>query len=187
MRRILRARRSRTISSDLFFVTALCLVVLMQGCGRKGQEEQAGSSSTSQGQSATILAYPSTLSAQSSPEEVARTLIDALDTGRKKTLLGLVAVKQGSADIEAIYRKYGRESNTKPEAVAALAVAGWAGTCAFYVPGEIQVERQEVRGDSAAVFASGTTRGGKRSTLEITLVREDGFWKVCPGIHVLSK
>ena len=184
MHKIIRARPSRTIFPILFLLTTLCLVVLMEGCGRKGQE---GISGTSRAQPAAILEYPSALSAQSSPEEVGRTLIEALEAGQKKTLLGLVAVKQGSADIEGIYRKHGRESDMKPEAVAALAVAGWSATCSFFQFGQTQIERHEIQGDSAIVYAAGATRDGTRRTLEISLVREDGFWKVCPGIQVLSK
>ena len=158
---------------------ALALMVL--GCGKSGDQTESGKIQKG------VLPYPSGLSAKSAPKEVAQALVEALDGGDKKTLLGLVAVKAGAEDIEAIFRKHGRRKSAKPGTVAALAVTGWQATYAFVKKGETQVAREEIEGDKALVFADCQARDGKPRTLEITLLREDGLWKVRPGLGNLPR
>jgi len=171
--------RFRLVWAGMFLMIAIPLVVAVSGCGRSGTDEEPSSGEAPE--------YPSTLSAQSSPEDVARVLIRALDEGDKATLLGLVAAKAATGDIEAIYRRYGRTSNTRPEAVAGLAAAGWRASYAFLQTGQTQIKREEVQGDAAAVFVTGKSRDGRTATLKISLVREDGLWKVKPGLESVAK
>lgn len=179
------ARRLEIGFAHCLLTGAVCACMLLQGCGKSTEPPGAGPPKKSSG--TTALPYPSTLSAKSTPKEVAAVLIGALDAGDKKILLCLVAVKAGGQEIEAIFRKHGRSKTAKPGTVAALAVAGWSATYSFCRKGETQVKREEIKGDKALVFADCKARDGKPRTLEITLFREDGLWKVRPGLGNLPR
>jgi hypothetical protein len=164
----------------------LCLVLLVfcMGCGKK--EGATSPSSESGGAPASQLpAYPSALSAQSTPEEVVQVLIAALDADDGQTLRDLVAVEDSFKDVSAIYEKYGKKSPMKPEDVAKLAAAGWGATYAFFQSGETQIQESTTSGDSATVIAAGKAPNGDPRRLRIKLLREDGLWKVCAGLESL--
>ncbi|NIM06474.1 MAG: hypothetical protein GTO55_08685 [Armatimonadetes bacterium] len=144
------------------------------GCGRSGESEKQGSE----------LAYPSSLSAASTPSEVAEVLIKGLDEGDTALLMRLVAIKAEREAIDAIYRQYGRHSEFDAEKTARLAAAGWGATYAFFEAGATVITEEEVTGDTATVYAQGmNATSGQPQTLIIRLLREEGLWKVRAGIH----
>jgi hypothetical protein len=165
-----------------WFIACVILALAISGCGDKGAE---GESATEQGankSSSALPAYPESLSAESTPTEVATVLITALDAGNNQTLLGLVAIDKGMAEMGAIYRKHGRKSPLTPAKVAVFTVTGWRASHKFVKKNETQVDRESISGETATVFAKATSPVGKPCTLQITLVREAGLWKVAPGI-----
>jgi len=177
--RIIRAR------VRLCFVATLISVGLVaSGCGGRKDARTAG------GGSGRSLAYPSGLSSASTPRDVAAVLIQALDADEEKTLMGLVAAKSEAAAVDAIYRQYGRTSDTAPEEAAALAAAGWGATYAFFQPGATEVTEERIKPagadgvEIAVVTASGRNAStGEPRLLTIRLIREDGLWKVRAGLQ----
>ncbi|MDP6438596.1 MAG: hypothetical protein QGH74_03080 [Candidatus Brocadiia bacterium] len=105
-----RAAPDGVLSTGVLLVTALSLAVMLSACGGKGQDEEA----PSDGEEAVAFEYPSSLSAESTPSEVAQVLIQALDEDDTETLLGLVATEAGAETIEAIFSARGRNSNMTP-------------------------------------------------------------------------
>ena len=180
-------RKDFKTSRRVFFLTAISLVLVISGCGGNADDDESGSDGTSEGQSSNLLKYPSDLSGDSSPEEVAAVLIRALDEKDKETLLGLVAAKAGARKIDAIFRKHNRARRTKPEKAAGLAVMGWSATYAFFQKGQTKVDHQVIEGNNATVFANGKRPDGKPAMIKIRLLREDGLWKVRTGIQSLTK
>jgi hypothetical protein len=162
------------------------LLAATAGCQRTGDDAARDPAASGQGESSAAPAYPAALSADSSPEQVARALIDALDADDMPTLVGLVAARSEAEAIDRIFRKRGREANTSPAKAARLAAAGWGATYAFCQAGKTAVERQALHDGRAAVYASATRRDGKGCTLRIDLIREDGLWKVCAGLKQLA-
>ncbi len=179
------ARKSFKVAGRMFFLAAVSLFVMISGCG--GDDAESGSGGNANGRSPAPLEYPSSLSADSSPEQVATVLIKALDEKDKGTLLGLVATKAASAKIDAIYRKYGRSKKTDPVKTAGLTVVGWSSSYAFFQNGQTTTTRQVIEGDNAVVFANGTRPDGEPATLKIKLLREDGHWKVRAGLKSLPE
>jgi len=166
---------SRLVTALAVLVCSLCCVLWVGGCGSSGGEEEAG---------VAVPSYPPGLSAESSPREVAETLIRALDADDQQTLLGLVAVKHSAAEIGAIYRKYGRESDMDPAEVARLAVSGWAATYAWFEVGATRVTGEWETGDTTTVEAEGLNPStGRPRLLQIEMMREDGVWKVASGLE----
>jgi len=172
---------NRIVARPVLFCVAL-LLLLVPACG-KGKGDQEAQQQASAEESGAAFEYPSQLSRESSPEDVARVLIRALEEEDKETLAGLVAVKAEMAAVEAIYRRHGLRADTDPRSVAALAASGWSLTYAFMRPGETTVDHASVEGDSAVVVARATRADGAPCTLRIRLVREDGLWKVSGGIE----
>jgi hypothetical protein len=153
-----------------------CWVVLLGGCGGESAETQA--------ESKTLPPYPSALSAQSSPSQVAEVLIQALDEGDDQVLLGLVAVKHDIEAIDSIYSRHGREHETAPADAAALTASGWKTSYAWYQSGATYVTEETIDGDTAVVWARGLNpTTGRARELTISMVREDGVWKVAAGLH----
>jgi len=146
------------------------------GCRKGGKEGGAPS------EAARVPPYPAGLSAQSSPEEVVRVLIRALEEEDELTLQGLVAVKAEVEAVKGIYSKYGRKSELGPAEVASITAAGWALTYGFFQPGQTAIESAEVQGDTARVFLAGKRGDGKPASLKVELLREDGLWKVRAGL-----
>ena len=156
---------------------AACCLPWMAGCGSGGEEAEEATE-------AALPSYPPGLSAQSSPRQVAEALIAALDEKDGQTLLGLVAIEHGGSEIEAIYQKYGRESEQTPEQVARLTISGWGATYAWFQKGATRVTDARISGDTATVEAQGINPNtGRPRLLQIDLVREDGLWKVKPGLQ----
>jgi hypothetical protein len=165
----------RVATVPVVLLWAMCSVLLVTGCGSDGGEEEA---------EAALPRYPPALSAESSPWQVAEVLIKALDEEDGQTLLGLVAIKRGSSEVDAIYAKYGRESKRSPAEVAGLAVSGWRATYAWFQAGTTQVTNESVTGDTAVVDARGVNPNtGRPRLLQVEMVREDGLWKVKPGLQ----
>ena len=104
-------------------LTAAWLALGASGC--KKDADKAGAGGDSEGRSSTTLTYPPSLSAESSPSQVAEALIRALDARDKQTLLGLVAAGAEAQQIDAIFRKYGRPANTSLVDAAGMAASGW--------------------------------------------------------------
>ena len=178
-------RRPKGLKPTRCVVACLLLAVAASGCDRNNDAGESTPAPRS-GESASALPpYPSGLSAESSPTEVAQVLIQALDADDNGTLLGLVAVNHEMAAVDAIHRKHGRRSRLKPESVSAMTAAGWRATYAFFQENETRIERETVKGDTAEVFAAGKTPVGKARTLKINLLREGGLWKVRAGLESL--
>ena len=174
-----RSVRHGVVSASVLMLAAALFAALATGCKRSDEAPT--------GQPTGSFKYPEELSAQSTPEEVATLLLKALDEEDQQTLLGLVAVQAEAEAVDAIYRKYGRKSDAKPEAVAAMAAAGWAASYAFLEKGATKVESSSVEGDSAAVIASGKRLAGASSSLKIKLIREEGLWKVRAGLESIAE
>ena len=162
-------------------IVMLAATLVAAGCGR-GKEESEAAPARETTAAAGTPAYPAALSAASLPKDVAAVLIQALDADDHDTLLGLVAVKAASQDVNAIYEKHGRKSNLTPDKVARLAANGWRLTYNFFEQGQTFVAREMVAGEEATVFADGKAPNGVPKTMKIELVREDGLWKVKPGL-----
>ena len=167
--------RSRVLKILAVLLLAICSLPWVAGCGSEGGEEET---------EASLPSYPATLSADSSPSQVAEVLIQALDAKDGQTLLALVAIEHGAGDIDAIYQKYGRESDRAPEQVAGLAASGWGATYAWFQKGATLVTGERISGDTATVEAQGINPNtGRPRLLQIQLVRENGLWKVKPGLQ----
>jgi len=154
------------------------LLVTIAGC-RNTQKETG-----QQSQPEKVSAYGITLIRESSPREVANLLIKGLDNDDKNILSKLVAVKYGAEEVEKIFRKYGKKSNISPEKSTALAVSGWMATYAFFEQGQTAITGDKTEGDKAYVYATGRNQtSGANQNLEIRMVREDGWWKIQPGLQ----
>lgn len=165
----------RVVKALGVLLLAICSLPWVAGCGSGGGEEETEASRPS---------YPPGLSAQSSPRQVAEALIAALDEGDGQTLLGLVAIEHGAGEVDAIYRKYGRESDKTPAEVARLTISGWGATYAWFQKGATRVTGERISGDTATVEAQGINPNTNRPRLlQIEMVREDGLWKVKPGLQ----
>ena len=167
--------RGRMVTVLAALLLAICCLPWMGGCGGEGGEEET---------EAFLPSYPPGLSAQSSPRQVAEALIQALDERDGQTLLGLVAIEHGGSEIDAIYQKYGRESEKTPEQVARLTISGWGATYAWFQKGATRVTAEQISGDTATVDAQGVNPNtGRPRLLQIEMVRENGLWKVKPGLQ----
>ena len=187
-RKYFRTSQNRLIcmgNVSALFLAAIFLAMAPAGCGRR-DDGKGGFDKAGQTQLSTASQYPAALSAESTPKEVAQVLIQALEENDRATLLGLVAVKSAVADIDAIFRKYGRRSPIDQKNAVALAVQGWAATYHFFKVGETDVMEETVEGDTAVVYANGKALDASSRRLEISLVREDGLWKVRAGLHSLA-
>ena len=180
-----RRLQSWLLSGPLFAALVCIFAIAGLTCTRRSDNEEAASGKSQEGQPAISLKYPSDLSAESTPKEVAGVFIRALDEDDGATLLGLVAAKAEAEAVNEIYRKHGKDADTSPETAARLAASGWKATYAFFQDGETEVVREAVTGDTADVFASGKAPDGKERTLKIKLLREDGLWKVKAGLQSL--
>lgn len=151
-------------------------VLVLNGCGGGDAETEATGEP--------VPPYPATLSAQSSPSQVAAVLIQALDEGNNPVLLGLVAVKHEVEAIDGIYKSHGKQHETSPSAAAALTVSGWKLSYSWYQPGATYVTRERIDGDTAVVSAQGLNpTTGRARQLRISMVWEDGVWKVAAGLQ----
>jgi hypothetical protein len=169
-------RMDRWRMHHLLLVSALCAACLFCACGRKG----AGGESPE----ASLPPYPPSLSAASTPSQVATVLVQALDARDKQTLLGLVAAKHEADQVDRIYRRHGRSHETAPEKAAAMAVAGWLLSYEWFEEGSTRVTGERVTGDSATVQAQGRNPNTDQARLlTVELVREDGVWKVAGGLR----
>jgi len=139
--------------------------VLASGCG-SGDEDDAPMSKPPP--------YPASLSKDSTPTDVAKLLVKALEEKDRRTLQGLVAVKAAGKDMERIGKTY------SPAKVAALVAIGCGSTYAFFKKGETEITGEEIGGDTATVRARGKNKEDKPMGLVLPMVREDGVWKVKP-------
>ena len=155
------------------------------GCGDRDKAAKPAPTGNSADPASAPVQYPASLSAESSPKEVAAALVKALDSGDSATLLGLVALKDATQEVKAIYERHGRSSKMTPDSVARLTAAGWRATYAFLQKSQTVVEREEAGTNSARVFCAGRSKDGKRRVIRIDMVREDGLWKVRAGLRNL--
>ena len=150
--------------------------LVLGGCAGRGEETDNAEEA--------VPPYPASLSAQSSPSQVAAVLIQGLDQGNDAVLQGLVAVKREIQAIDGIYRKHGKEHETPASDAARLTVSGWKASYAWYQPGATHVTREVVKGDTATVWAQGLNPNtGRARELTINMVWEDGVWKVAAGLQ----
>lgn len=166
-------------TAKILAVLPLISFILFSGCRRSPE------SKTEEGysQPEEISGYGITLTMESPPEKVAELLIKGLDNGDTALLKQLVAVQHEMEAVQAIYSKYGKKSGITPEKAAALAAAGWQLTYSFLKEGQTVVTKTDVQGDTATVHAA--AKGGtnlENRYIRISLVREDGWWKVRAGI-----
>jgi len=128
--------------------------------------------------------YDTGVTPQTTPTQVVRLAIQGLDEGNTPLLAALVAARDAAEGMNQIYRKYGREGKTTPQAAAAFAAGGWRASYAFFEKGATVVEREKITGDKATVLTRGANRStGEPATLRFNLIREDGLWKIRPGLH----
>ena len=172
-----------------FVLLALAVSVMALGC----KDDNAGSQplappgeATPEQASMPESSYPIGLSENSLPEEVAGALIQALDEKDKGTLRQLVAVEAGRAEAENIFQRHGKASNLSRKQIASQTVAGWQMTYTFYQSGNTHVRDARVNDTSAVVFADAKNKKGQNRTLKIEMVREDGLWKVLPGLKTID-
>ena len=156
------------------------LIVIPFGCKRADEPEASDTASPG---AMALPPYPSSLDADSSPSEVAEVLIAALEADDDATLIGLVAVEDAKKNVDAIFSKYGKKSNADPAQVAAMTAAGWGASYAFFKPGRTTVARETIDGDTAVVIADGFIRRGDARELRISMIREEGVWKVRAGLN----
>jgi len=151
------------------------------GCGPKDSPREEAAEGVSTRYSGDVIsAYELTISAESSPQEVAQMLIKALDNKDGELLITLCAVKEATEEVNRIGR--GRLTFT-PAKAAKLAAVGWLATYFFYEPGQTEVVDEDVQDGTAVVHAMGRhpeTKKGRK--LEIRFKREDEWWKVLPGL-----
>jgi len=161
-------------------ITFSFLLVMIIGCrntqGGKGQQSQLEKTEK-------ISAYGISLTRESSPKEVANLLIKGLDNDDKNILSKLVAVKYEMKEIEKIFHKYGKKANVTPEKTATITVLGWMATYAFFEKGQTTITEEKIEGDKSYVYAIGQKPNGAKRTLEIRMIREDGWWKIQAGLR----
>lgn len=160
------------------FILACCIVLaLVAVCGCGGEEPgESGADAPPP--------YPASLSANSTPSQVAEVLIQGLDAGDQQLLAGLVAAKHEAEAQDEIYRKHGREHETSPADAARSLAAGWGMTYAWFEPGSTVVVSERITGDTAVVQAQGRNpTTGRPRELTIQMVREDGVWKAVGGLE----
>lgn len=174
---------ANSISFARAFIAWLMLaifIVIPFGCERA---DEPGPGDAASPRATALPPYPSSLSANSSPSEVAGVLIAALEADDDATLIGLVAVEDAKKNVDAIFNKYGKKSNANPADVAAMTAAGWGASYAFFKPGQTTVARETIDGDTAVVIADGFIRRGDARELRINMIREEGVWKVRAGLN----
>jgi|UniRef100_A0A7C3UW02 hypothetical protein len=145
------------------------LLISIVGCPREKKKEPEK-----------ISAYGLTLTKNSPPKEVAGLLIKGLDNEDESLLVRLVAIKYEMREVEEILKSFSKRLT--PERVASLTASGWLLTYSFFLPGKTRIEEERIEGDSAYVYARGEKRDGRMKTLEVKMVREDGWWKVTAGL-----
>ncbi len=155
---------------------ALSLLLITTGC--RSEEKIVPKSEAEK-----ISAYGITLTRESSPREVAHLLVKGLDNEDRELLSKLVAVKHEMEEVKNLFREYGRAYKGSPEKVAASVAAGWMATYLFFQSGQTAVTDERIEGDKASVYATGRKLNGEIRTLEIRMIREDGWWKVQAGLH----
>jgi len=163
-------------------VLSLIGIILFSGCRRPQENGPADIPARAE----EVSGYGITLREESPPQEVARLLITGLDNRNEELLKKLVAVKYAREEIDRIFSKHGRKSNTTDEQAAVFAVDGWIMTYSFFINGQTGITSTTVDGDNAAVIATGKNRAtGKSRKIKINLRREGGWWKAEHGINTM--
>lgn len=131
-----------------------------------------------------ISAYGLAVTAESAPREVAALLLRGLDNGDGDLLARLAAVEDIMAELERVYRRYGKESKLTREQAVRVAVSGWLAAYAAFERGATGISGERVEGKEATVYCLGRSlRTGQRRRLEVELVRENGWWKARLGLR----
>jgi len=156
-------------------VVMLGAVLLGGGCaGLTGAGRPAGAVGS-------ISAYGITVYRDSRPRQVAELFIAALDDEAEEILRCLIAGKAEKHKLDKFARARGRPKATVEEAVD-LAVAGWLASYSYFRKGRTSVTGEKVSRSEATVYAEGAYgAAGQKRAIEITMVREDGWWKVTGG------
>ncbi|MGB9824186.1 MAG: hypothetical protein ACPLN0_07060 [Candidatus Hydrothermia bacterium] len=129
-----------------------------------------------------ITGYGLTLNRESPPEDVAKFLIMALDHADVGLLCKLVAVEHESEELKKILRVREGSVSFKAEDVESLVVAGWMATYAFFEKGQTFVTEVKTIDGECIVMARGIKPTGEK-TMEIRMVKENGWWKVMGGFR----
>lgn len=133
-----------------------------------------------------ISGYGITITKASTPQDVARLLIQGVDNKDEALLAKLVAVKDGKKKTEEIFAKYGRREKWPYDAVAKTAASGWQATYSFYDKFKTRIIEEKIEGELAFVKAAGINRVSQQERkFEIRLIKEDNLWRVRMGIQPL--
>jgi hypothetical protein len=166
----------------IFAVVAAAAVLC--GCGKTTSE--IAEAPQTKAEPAEISAYGIRLEKDSGPEDVSALLIKGLDNKDEELLKKLAAVEFAKAEIDGIFRKYGKKSDVTSEQAAEFAVSGWLLTYAFLKEGKTAIIQTEIEGGNAEVICSAENSAtGEPRKLKIELLKENGWWKVKHGINTL--
>jgi len=157
---------------NLLKVFLLFFVVTFITCGGKKQTAQIN-------QPDSIAGYGIVLTEESSPRDVARLLIQALDNDDEQLLTKLVAVKYETRALKTIRRQQGAAGKKlSPEKIAVMTAAGWRGTYLSFTPGRTRITDEIICGDTAYVNIIAINLQGNELPLAIKMVHEDNLWKI---------
>lgn len=132
-----------------------------------------------------------TLTDKTTPDDVGRIAIRALDMEDMKTLAQLAAVRSESGAAQVMSRRYGRAGTPpSPEQIGPMVAGGWRTVYAEFKRGATEITSAVVAPfptqgtETATVVAAGVNAKTKQPmTLTMHLVREDGMWKVRAGME----
>jgi pyruvate/2-oxoglutarate/acetoin dehydrogenase E1 component len=117
----------------------------------------------------------------SSPEDVAKLLIAAIEKSDTAVLAQLVASQHVRSDTQRITQ--GRKQFAKVvDNGDALAIVGWRAKFSFLKSGSAKVASHSIDGERATVLLEAVNKQDEPVSLEVNLVREADLWKVMPGI-----
>jgi len=159
--------------------SVVCVLALAAGCARVPHEPGAPPVFVGRGQP--ISAYGIMVYRNSEPREVARLFIAALDNEDSALLRRLIAGKAEKQRLDKFARLRGIGRATVDDALD-VAVLGWLGSYSYFRKESMTVTTQSLSGSEARVSAQVLFgAAGEPRTIEIVLVREDGWWKVSGG------
>ena len=161
--------------SNTRLAVAITAALLLAGCAPKKATSTASKEPTS------LSAHGHEITRDSAPAEVAQLLIDALEKSDNATLAKLVASQHSQSDTARITQGR-KEFQTVVDNADALAVVGWKLKFATLKPATAKVASHSVEGEQAIVQIEAVNKQDVPVTLTATLVREDGWWKVMPGV-----
>ncbi len=130
-----------------------------------------------------VTLYGVKIDKETEPIKIAEILIRALDEENDTVLQKLVAVNTERTAILELYKKYSQKpKKISDENIRKLTSSGWLLTYSFFEKGNTYITGDKVGKDSAFVYASGLKVNGERRTMVISLIKENGYWRVLGGI-----